>query len=70
MTKNTEIIKKSSTDLAKGVVEKREELRKVRFSIAGAGAKDVMKTRNLRKEIARSLTELNKRKQDVTTETK
>lgn len=70
MTKNTEIIKKSSTDLAKGVVEKREEIRKVRFSIAGAGAKDVMKTRNLRKEIARSLTELNKRKQDVTTETK
>jgi len=70
MTKNKEIIKKSSSDLVKEVIEKREEMRKIRFSIAGAGGKDVMKTRNSRKEIARILTELNKRKQDVTTEAK
>lgn len=61
MATKTDITKKSTEDLVKDITEKREEIRKIRFTTAGAGAKDVMKFRNLRKEVARLLTELNLR---------
>lgn len=66
----TDLQKKSTADLVKDITTKREELRKTRFSTAGAGAKDVMKVRNTRKEIARLLTELNVRKQSLNEEAK
>jgi len=70
MAKKTDITKKSTADLVKDITEKREGLRKIRFSTAGAGAKDVMKVRNTRKEIARLLTELNVRKSALNTAVK
>ena len=57
-----DIQKKSDKDLVAHVNEKREEVRKFRFGTAGAGARDVRAVRTAKKEIARSLTELNARK--------
>lgn len=48
-------------DLEKSVLEKREHLRDVRFSVAGSKVKNVRDQRNTKKEIARILTELNSR---------
>lgn len=55
--------KKSEADIAKLVAEKREELRALRFGASGSGTRDVRAQRNTRKDIARGLTELNKRAQ-------
>lgn len=44
-------------DLLRYVTEKREELRRVRFSSAGSKNKNVKLARTLRKNIARALTE-------------
>lgn len=52
---------KTEKDLAKALVEKREALRKFRFGISGSKTRDVKEGRNLRKDIARILTELNNR---------
>jgi len=70
MAKKTDTTKKSTADIVKEITSNREELRKIRFSTAGAGAKDVMKVRNTRKEIARLLTELNVRKVALNAEVK
>jgi len=51
----------TDADLARYVREKREELRRVRFSGAGSKNKNVKLVRTLRKEIARALTERNSR---------
>ena len=48
---------KSDTELGKLLVEKREALRSFRFSIAGTKTRNVKEGKNLRKEIARILTE-------------
>ena len=48
---------KSDTELGKLLVEKREALRCYRFSIAGTKTRNVKEVKNLRKEIARILTE-------------
>ncbi len=56
-----DIQKKDDTDLVKHIGEKREELRSLRFSAGGSGMRDAHAFRNTRKEIAQSLTELNKR---------
>jgi ribosomal protein L29 len=48
-------------DLKKYVEEKREELRRLRFSIAGSKNRNVKLAKTLRKEIARTLTELTAR---------
>ena len=56
-----DIQKKKDTDLVKHVEEKRAELRKFRFGVAGAGTRDVKAAKNAKKEIARTLTELNAR---------
>lgn len=55
--------KKNDAELQKFIAEKREELRTLRFSASGSGMRDVRALRNTRKEIARGLTELNRRAQ-------
>ncbi len=54
----SEILKKSDADLAKFVIEKKDALQKIRFGGAGRNAHE---TRNIRREIAVALTEMNKR---------
>lgn len=46
-------------ELKKLLSEKQEELRAFRFNIAGAGDKNTKKQYNLRKDIARIMTEIN-----------
>jgi ribosomal protein L29 len=53
--------KKSEKELTKTLAERREDLRKIRFSISGANVKDVKEAKQIRKEIAQILTELNSR---------
>ncbi|HVU75855.1 MAG TPA: 50S ribosomal protein L29 [Candidatus Paceibacterota bacterium] len=52
----------SIEQIQKEVAAKREALRSFRFGAAGSRSKNVKEGRNLRKEIARLLTELNSRK--------
>lgn len=54
----SEILKKSDADLATFVTEKRNELQKIRF---GGAVRNAHATRNIRREIAVALTEMNKR---------
>lgn len=56
-----ELQKMNDTDLAQHVSDKREELRKMRFGASGSGMRNTHSIRNLRREIARALTELRKR---------
>jgi ribosomal protein L29 len=49
-------------ELNKIVADKREELRALRFSVAGSKNRNVKLSRELRKAVARALTELNARK--------
>ena len=58
----SEFTKKSEKDLQKMLKEKREELREYRFNTAGSQTRDVKAQRNVKKEIARILTELNGRR--------
>lgn len=55
--------KYSVQDLHKEITEKRESLRTFRFGEAGSRHRNVREGRNLRKDIARLLTELNSRKE-------
>ena len=57
-----EFTKHSIEDLQKLLVEKREALRAFRFGSAGSRSRNTREGRNLRKEIARALTEVNARK--------
>jgi len=57
----SDIKKQSTENLQKDVVEKREALRVFRFDESGSRTRNVRSGRNLRKEIARILTELNDR---------
>lgn len=57
-----QFVKDSVEDLQKRLTGLREDLRKFRFAATGARAKNVREGRNLRKEIARILTELRARK--------
>ncbi len=57
----SELQKKTDADLQTYIGEKRDELQKMRFGGAGSGMRDTRKIRNTRREIARALTELNKR---------
>lgn len=56
-----ELREKNEADLAKLVAEKREELRKLRFGVAGSTMRNVHAAKNLRREIAQALTELTRR---------
>lgn len=57
MAKKTSFKDKKPEELAKLLVEKREELRTLRFGAAGARAKDSAALGKTRKDIARLLTE-------------
>jgi ribosomal protein L29 len=61
-TKKTSLKEHSPEDLAKLVEDKREALRALRFSATGSKNRNVKQARNLRKEIARALTEVSARK--------
>lgn len=60
-----EIREKNDKDLATFIEEKREELRTLRFNASGSGMRDGHAIGNVRKEIARALTEYNKRSGEV-----
>ena len=57
-------------ELTKMLADTREELRSVRHTSAGSRARDVRGGRNLRKEIARILTEIRARQIAETKKTK
>ncbi len=56
-----EIKKMELKEIHELIAESREVLRKERFNLAGAGSKDAKKISNLKKTIARALTELKAR---------
>lgn len=56
--KRVDIKGKGVEELNKIVADKREELRSMRFSIAGSTNRNVKHQRNLKKDIARTLTAL------------
>ncbi len=58
----TDLKNKTAEELTKLLGEKREGLRSFRFGTTGAGAKNVKEGANLRREIARIMTELSSRK--------
>lgn len=60
MAKKTDITKHSKAELQKLVADKREELRALRFGLAGSKNRNVKAARNLRKEVARALTQAQK----------
>jgi len=62
----SELKNKNDKDLVKEVVEKREALRDFRFGIAGSKTRNIREGRNLRKGIARILTELTHRSKNNT----
>jgi len=55
------ITTQNDAELAKAYTEKRETLRGMRFNIAGSKIKNVREQRSTKKDIARILTEVNKR---------
>ena len=57
--------KKTEKDLQKMLAEKREALRKFRFDTSGSKTKNVKEGTNIKKDIARILTELKKRENAV-----
>lgn len=59
-----ELQKKNKSDFAAFVGEKREELRSLRFTSSGSGMRDAKSISNVKKEIARALTELNSRTEE------
>jgi len=58
MAKKTNLQNHTPADLTKLVADKREELRALRFNVAGSKNRDVKLASKLRKEIARALTRL------------
>ncbi len=59
--KTSELQQKNDTDLVAFVTEKREEVRKIRFGVAGSGLRNSHTIRTMRREIAQGLTEIKKR---------
>jgi ribosomal protein L29 len=59
----SDLTNKKEKELNTLLEEKREGLRKFRFGIAGSKTRNVKEGRNFRKEIARILTEQNRRTQ-------
>jgi ribosomal protein L29 len=60
MAKKTDLTKHTKADLLKLASDKREELRVLRFGTAGSKNRNVKAARNLRKDIARALTQAHK----------
>jgi ribosomal protein L29 len=59
MAKNIDLKNHSKEELLKIANDKREDLRALRFNVAGSKNRDVKQASKLRKEIARALTQLN-----------
>lgn len=57
-----DISNKSNEEIQKQVIDMRESLRSFRFGGAGSRSRNVREGRTLRRDIARLLTELSKRK--------
>jgi ribosomal protein L29 len=55
-----ELIKKTQKELIQLLSEKREALRVFRFALSGSKTKNIKEGQNLRKDIARIMTLLNK----------
>jgi ribosomal protein L29 len=62
MAKKTNLTNHTAEDLTKLVSDKREELRALRFNIAGSKTRNVKLSRTLRHEVARAMTEQSARK--------
>jgi len=62
MAKKKEHKKKSVSDLEKELREKRKNLQKFKFGSAGSRTRNVKEGANIKKDIARILTELNVRR--------
>jgi ribosomal protein L29 len=60
MAKKINYNDRSKEELAKVVSDTREELRALRFNVAGSKTRNVKAARNLRKQVARALTAANK----------
>ena len=58
-----DIKKKTNQDLLKILSEKRAELREFRFGLAGSKTKNIKKGKEIKKDIARILTEATAREQ-------
>jgi ribosomal protein L29 len=56
MTKKISFIEKDAKELETLLAEKREELRTVRFAVAGSRPKDPSRAGKIRKDIARIMT--------------
>ncbi len=56
----SEFSKKTEQELQKLLTEKRAALQEFRFNASGSKSRNVKEGRNLRRDIARILTELNK----------
>jgi len=65
MAKKTTLKNHTPADITALVSATREELRTLRFSVAGSKNRNVKLARTLRKTIARGLTELNIRSADT-----
>lgn len=59
-----DITTKKDTDLTKELKDKREALRLFRFGASGSKVKNVKEGQNLRRDIARILTEMRRRKSE------
>ncbi len=57
-----EFREKNEADLVKFITEKREELRTLRFGVTGSAMRNTHAIRNVKREIARALTELTSRR--------
>jgi len=58
----TDFSKHTTADIEKEIAEKRDALKSFRFGEAGSRARNVREGRNLRKDIARLMTELSSRR--------
>lgn len=63
--KKVDLQKKTDKELEKSLAEKRKSLADFRFGMSGSKTRNVFEGKNLRKEIARILTEQNRRKVEV-----
>lgn len=64
MSKKNSFAEKSDKDLIAEVGTQREAVRSFRFGTTGAATRNVRAVRAAKKEVARLLTELNRRKRD------
>ncbi|MCK5591569.1 MAG: 50S ribosomal protein L29 [Candidatus Pacebacteria bacterium] len=58
---SSELNKKTEKEIEKIITEKREKLREFRFSAMGTKIKNIKEGSNLRKDLARALTETRRR---------